>query len=292
MSASQIKLSLLWPITLMMAGACKPPTAPPALPSLPEAPALTAGPPAGSSVERAQAVTDIDLGHCFAVASHQAQPDEARCPAFISEAVAGGMQTCGEVGGKLAPSASPSAWSIDFNGDRQPEYLFEFSANVWCDVAPSIFSCGSLGCPVGIFERRDGAWRIIGTVGEGTPDSLEILPGEGKSGFRDFRTGCIDAGPCPEYAHYRWTGNGYEVTKLDVRGFDVDLSGPVHGLANIPAGTAVLATPQPDGEMLDRYAEGAEVVVIGQAGDYYYVSPCNACKSGFALKSAVSPLKF
>lgn len=78
------------------------------------------------------------------------------------------------------------------------------------------------------------------------------------------------------------------MTKLDVRGFDVDVNGPVHGLANIPAATAVLATPKPDGEVLDRYAEGAEVVVIGQAGDYYYVSPCNACKSGFVLKSVLS----
>ena len=271
MSASQIKLTLLCLIVLIVAASCKAPSLPPAV----------------TSAERAQPVTNIDLAHCFAVASHKAQPNEARCPAFISDAVASGMQTCREVGGQLVPHAKPTVWAIDANDDGKPEYFFELSANVECDGAPSTFSCGSLGCPVGIYEQRDGAWRSIGAVSEGAPDSLELLPGQGKSGFRDFRTGCIDAGPCPEYSHYGWTGNGYEVTKLDVRGFDVDVTGPVHGLANLPAGTAVLATPKADGEALDRYAEGAEVVVIGQAGDYYYVSPCNACKSGFVSKATV-----
>jgi hypothetical protein len=234
-------------------------------------------------------VTSIDLAHCFAVAGGTARPDEARCPSFIAAAVAEGMKTCGEVGGKLVHVSSPSIWAVDVNDDGKSEYLFELAANVGCEGAPSVFSCGSLGCPVAMYEQRGGAWRIIGAVSEGAPESLELLPGAGKSGYRDFRTGCIDAGPCAEYSHFGWTGQGYQVTKLDVRGFDVvDVTGSDHGLAGVPAGTRVLATPEQGAETLDRYDNSMEVVILGQAGDYYYVSPCNACRSGFVPKDIVS----
>ena len=213
MSHSRISTLLVCLVTLTVAGACRPPAAPPAPPSLPAAPEMPPAPPPVSSVAHPQPVTSIDLAHCFAVASKKATPDEARCPAFISDAVVGGMQTCGEVGGKLIPAATPTVWALDVNSDGKMEYLFELGANVGCAGAPSIFSCGSLGCPVALYERRDGAWRIIGAVSEGAPDSLEILPGEGKAGFRSFRTGCIDPGPCPEYAYYEWTGQLYEVPK-------------------------------------------------------------------------------
>jgi hypothetical protein len=235
---------------------------------------------------RAQAVTSVDLSHCFAVASGQAQPDAARCPSFITQAVAEGMKTCSEVGGRLMPAATPSLWTVDVNGDQKSEYLFELAANVGCDGAPSVFSCGSLGCPVAMYEQRDGAWQVIGAVSEGAPDSLEFLPGAGKSGYRDFRTGCIDPGPCAEYSHFEWTGQGYQVAKLDVRGFAV-VAGSVGGLAGVPAGTPVLATPQEGAETLDRYDNSMEVAILGESGDYYYVSPCNACRSGFVPKSVV-----
>ena len=235
-------------------------------------------------------MTSIDLAYCFQVARGQAVPDETLCPGFIPPEVEAAAQNCEEVGGNLAPAAAATAWTADFNGDQKPEYLFEFSANLYCVGAPSLFSCGSLGCPVGLYERRDGSWRSIGAVGEGEPESLEILAGDGRSGHRDFRTGCIDGGPCAEHAYFQWAGEGYEMTKLEVRGFDVDVKGSPHGLANIPRGAAVLAMPKPDADVLDRYAEGAEVAMLGQAGEYFYVSPCNACQSGFVPKSVVSAL--
>jgi len=281
MSSSRISTLLVCLVTLTGAQACRSPAAPPAAPEMPSAP------PPVSSAERALPVTSIDLAHCFAVASQKATPDEARCPAFISEAIMGGMQTCSEVGGQLIPQLAPTVWALDVNGDRKMEYLFELGGNVGCDGAPSIFSCGSLGCPVALYERRNGAWRIIGSVSEGAPDSLEILPGGGKSGYRNFRTGCIDPGPCAEYAYYEWTGQVYEVPRLLVRDVWVDVTGPDHGLANIPSGTPVLATPTPDGEVLDRYKDGAEVEILGQSADYFYVSPCRACQSGFVPKSVV-----
>jgi hypothetical protein len=93
-------------------------------------------------VERAQPVTSIDLAHCVAVASQKARPDETRCPGFIGAAVASGMQTCGEAGGKLVPHATPAVWSVDVNGDGKPEYLFELSANVECDEVVVIGRAG------------------------------------------------------------------------------------------------------------------------------------------------------
>jgi hypothetical protein len=284
-------------VTLTLAGGCKPAPAPPPTPG-PPSPTAPPSPPSVAPAEaapspapatgRASPVTSIDLAHCFALAKSQERREEARCPAFVVAEIQAAMQTCSEVGGNLFPAPSATAWTADFNGDQQSEYLFELAANVGCEGAPSVFSCGSLGCPVAMYEQHDGAWQIIGAVSEGAPESLELLPGAGKSGYRDFRTGCIDPGPCAEYSHFGWTGQGYQVTKLDVRGFDVDVTGSIHGLAGIPAGTPVLATPQQGAETLDRYDNNMEVIILGQAGDYYYVSPCNACRSGFVPKGIVS----
>ena len=45
-----------------------------------------------------------------------------------------------------------------------------------------------------------------------------------------------------------------------------------------------------DTALIERAVEGTEVAVIGSAegGDYYYVSPCNACASGFVPRAAIS----
>ncbi len=262
-----------------------PPPAPPSPPTLPDTPPR---PPQVSAPLHPHPVTTLDLAHCFEVAMGKAAPDETYCPGFVVEAVSGGMKTCSEAGGRLLPHAKPTAWAVDFDDDGRLEYLFQLGANVDCDGAASVFECGSLGCPVGLYAWRDGAWRGIGAVGEGEPESLEMLASEGP-GYRAFRTGCVDEGACPEHALYQWTGRGgYEVRKLEVGDFDVDVTDSPHGLVNLPAGTAVLAAPKADGAVLDRYADGAEVAIRGQAGDYLYVSPCNACRSGFVLKTAVS----
>lgn len=71
-----------------------------------------------------------------------------------------------------------------------------------------------------------------------------------------------------------------------MRGFRVDVASSVHGLYGLTGNTAVLATPTADSKVLGSYGPETEVAIIGQSKDYY-VSPCNACESGFVRKSSV-----
>ena len=50
------------------------------------------------------------------------------------------------------------------------------------------------------------------------------------------------------------------------------------------------AEPDSAAAGVGRYEAGTLVAVIGtvEGGDYYYVSPCNACESGFAPRSALA----
>ncbi len=51
------------------------------------------------------------------------------------------------------------------------------------------------------------------------------------------------------------------------------------------------ATPTAEGQVIGHYGPETEVAVIGTVAgaDYYYVSPCNACDSGFVPRAAVRP---
>ena len=80
----------------------------------------------------------------------------------------------------------------------------------------------------------------------------------------------------------------YEATRIDVRGTRVDVAGSIRGLYELSAATTLelsLRHEQP------RWAlrSGTEVAILGTAagGDYFYVSPCNACDSGFAPRAAL-----
>ena len=59
-------------------------------------------------------------------------------------------------------------------------------------------------------------------------------------------------------------------------------------MRTLVATTEVKATPTAQGESVGHYEAGRDVAVIGKAaGGFYYVSPCNACPSGFVPASAV-----
>jgi hypothetical protein len=49
----------------------------------------------------------------------------------------------------------------------------------------------------------------------------------------------------------------------------------------------VLSAPKVGSKVLDEYPKGAMMVVVGEATGtgYLYVSPCNACESGFVSKT-------
>lgn len=235
--------------------------------------------------------TPVDLAHCLEAARNQAELDEERCLGFIVQALAGGfgaLAQCDDVGGTLAANPIAAARAIDVNCDGRPEYLFELSNNFTCDGAPSLFSCGSLGCPSILYERRDGQWHVIGALAATIAQGIEVLPREGAADYRPLRVGCDGRGGCDEYVHYEWNGAGYEQVAREVRGFWVDVAGSVHGLRTLQREAAVLDAPVPDGRLLARYPAGTEVAVIGRArgAPYYYVSPCNACENGFLAVGA------
>jgi len=81
----------------------------------------------------------------------------------------------------------------------------------------------------------------------------------------------------------------YEATRVDVRGTRVDVAGSIRGLYELSAATTLRAQPSSRAAEMGHYDAGTEVAILGTAagGDYFYVSPCNACDSGFAPRAAL-----
>lgn len=244
---------------------------------------LLAWPVQHAAAASATAVSGVDMNHCLRIASKQARPDEARCPGFIVSALAEARTTCRDVGGKLVVAPQTALWAIDVNADGQSEYLFDYTQNVGCEGAASVFSCGSLGCGLSLFARSGGQWKIIGNL----PDllaAIETVPAA-RGGFADLRVGCGEAG-CAEYQQHRWNGSGYELAGYEVRGHAVDIPAERGQLWMLTRDVEVLAEPKRGAKVLRRYkarTEVTEMVILGKAraAPYLYVSPCNACESGF-----------
>lgn len=257
---------------LLLAAACGSREMP--APAAAAAPAGAAGP---GTDARPPAPVDagVDLADCL----RDAGPDA--CPAFIKAAVADALPLCKEMGGTLRAMAPSSVPSVDVDGDGRSEYLFDFSQGFSCDTAPSLYSCGSLGCPTGLYRQQGGTWSAVGWLDASDAPGLELLPDPRGSGFALLRGGCAGDRPCDQLTTYAWNGTGYEVSRVEVRGHAV-MPAP-DGLWTLTADTTVLATPTKDSAVLDRYTAGTEVVVLGRVEetDYLYVSPCNACASGF-----------
>jgi hypothetical protein len=232
--------------------------------------------------------TELSPAHCIESIESAATPDSARCPAFLFESVTSARDVCREVEGKLIADPTGEIWALDVNDDERPEYAFEYGGIVGCEGAYSIFSCGSLGCPKILYGQRGDAWRPIGEFYAYAMEQLEILDTE-SGGYRTLRIGCGGTEPCAEYWFNEWTGDAYERTRIEVRGFGVDFENSIHGLHPLVAETAILATPTADAAVIARYEAGWDVAIVGTAqdADYYYVSACNACESGFVAKSAV-----
>ncbi len=192
----------------------------------------------------------------------------------------------------LVAGAEQEIWELDVNGDHEPETTFTLEGNVSCENAASVFSCGSLGCPTTLYQLQNGEWRAIGEIDTPTMRSVSVArasPGQ----YGPLRVGCSpdDADDCVENWYYLWTGSSYEKSYLDVRGFRVDFANSIHGLHALNAFTRLLTVPEPGASFVARYPADTEVAIIGttERGDYYYVSPCNACEGGFIEKSALRP---
>ena len=223
---------------------------------------------------------------CFAAIATGGDADRAACPSFLMATASDASQLCRDAGGIVGPIESADIWRIDVNGDDRPEHAFAIDDVVYCEGAPSVFSCGSLGCPKALYGERDGAWRLLGSLSALSRDEIALADTVHDDGYRDLVVGCNNGEDCVRWT-YIWRNGTYEPTSAEVRGHGVDLASSVHGLFALAADATVLATPTADGEPLDRYSAGTEVAIIGTAGEYYYVSPCNACESGFVAATLI-----
>jgi hypothetical protein len=231
-------------------------------------------------------LTGISPAHCIASLERGALLDLIRCPTALREAVAGADAQCREAGGTLEGVAEGNVWAIDVNDDGRSELAFELDGNVTCTDAWSLFACGSAGCPKTLYELRDGAWTAVGSVFAAWPEHVTLGAARSADGHRSLEV-CSDDG-CPERWIYEWQGAGYDTTRGEVRGTRVDIVGSVSGLHTLASATTVRATPRANGADVGRYEAGTDVAIIGTAGDWYYVSPCNACESGFVPRTAVT----
>lgn len=240
---------------------------------------------AACTTERGPASTDaiLDVDACFSAIAAGGDADSAACPSFLMAAASDAAALCRDAGGVVSPNEAPDIWNFDVNGDNRPEHALTTGDVAWCEGAPSAFSCGSLGCPKGLYGERDGEWRLLGSISAGSRDAITVTDTVRADGYRDLVVACGAGEDCVERWHYVWQGGAYEPVDGDVRGHRVLLAESVHGLFALAADTTVLATPTPDGATLDGYAAGTEVAIVGTTvdGSYFYVSPCNACASGF-----------
>lgn len=209
----------------------------------------------------------------------------AQPPEFVADALREAERTCVGAGGVLHPAKKPALHAIDVNGDGLPEYTFDLEASVSCEGAWSIFSCGSLGCPKALFEQRGGKWRDIGGIYVSEPETIELGP-DARGGYRDL----IVTNASHERWHYEWQGRAYERTFVDVRGFRVEFARSDHGLRQLNVSADLLETPESGGRVIERLEIPTEIAVIGTTeGGYFYVSPCNACESGFLREAVLDP---
>jgi hypothetical protein len=235
---------------------------------------------AGAVATSAVRDTAISLERCLAAATGR-PVDGAACPGFLIGALRDAYAECVAAGGRLQPNRPANVWRLDVNRDGRDEWRFDRSSDVSCVGAWSLFECGSLGCPQTLFQRRGDGWAVIGTIATRAPQTIRALAAPADV-YAELEVGCASE-PCDEHRYYRWYETEYRTEYLMVRGYRVDFVRSVHGLYGLTGPIDVLATPTPKATVVGHYDADTDVAIIGTTtiGDYYYVSPCNACASGF-----------
>jgi hypothetical protein len=223
---------------------------------------------------------NIDFAACVAEESSEPDATVAPCPTYVLQSLDYMVTECSRVGGALQPMEEAGVWSLDVDADRRPEVLVDLTQNFTCYGEPSVFSCGSLGCPYFIYSQRGDAWVELGAVNADDAPGIEVLPSETGTPAT-LRGGCMGARPCSELTYYTWKDSAYNRSWLDYRGHVVDVV--PSGLLTLTKEASVLTAPSRNGQEIDKYPAGTVMVVIGAAreGPYKYVSPCNGCRRGF-----------
>ena len=229
----------------------------------------------------------LPLAECLAEHASETDVESSTCPTFILLAFDYLTEECTAAGGELKAAEEPEAWTLDVEGDGKDEMLVDLTRNFICYGAPSVFSCGSLGCPYFLYSRRGAGWVEIGAVSADDAPKIEVLAGE-PGVPAPLRGGCQGERPCSELTQYEWNGNIYNRAWIEFRGYPVDVV--PGGLWTLTKETAVRAAPAKNGPVIDEYEAGTAMVVLGSARDkpYQYVSPCNACRRGFVETEALA----
>jgi hypothetical protein len=229
---------------------------------------------------------DIDLSGCLTEESEDTAT-AGNCPTYILQSLDYMIQECGRVGGELQALPESAAWSLDVSGDGQPEVLLDLTQNFTCQGAPTVFSCGSLGCPYFLYTQDGDDWNELGAINADDAPGIEVLASKAKDIPGTLRGGCTGQRPCSELTEYTWNGNAYDRSLILFNGNKVDVA--PGGLWTLTRNAAVLTAPAKDGTVLDQYPAGTTVVVIGAArsAPYKFVSPCNACRRGFVEAEAL-----
>lgn len=237
---------------------------------------------------RAARMTSVSPAHCVDALERGSSPDLLRCPTALRVAVEEAQATCREAGGKLTGVAKGDVWAIDVDDDGRSELAFALDGNLSCADAWSLFSCGSSECPKSLYELRDGAWTVVGSIFAESPEQVALGTARASDGHHALEV-CPRDG-CPERWVYEWQGTSYDATRANVRGTRIEIASSVHGLYALADATTVRETPRANGAEVGRYDAGTEVAIMGTAegGEWYYVSPCNACDNGFVPRSAVT----
>jgi hypothetical protein len=245
-----------------------PPAAPPA-----------ASPGPAPRVAGTTHVTDIDLAACLRQA--RGETTASTCPGYLLAGLPTMIEECAGVGGRLQAMEQSDAWSLDVDADGQAEILIDATQNFGCVGAASYFSCGSLGCPVTLYAKEKGGWQTLGSVTASDAPGIEVLPAPAGTRYRTLRGGCVGERPCDDLTHYTWQGESYAPTQIEAHGYWVDFA--PEGLWTLTADVALREAPDEAGAVIERYPAGTVVAIIGKArdADWRYVSPCNACASGF-----------
>jgi hypothetical protein len=223
----------------------------------------------------------LDFAACFAEGLTDDAAQTSRCPTFALLSLDYLASQCAAHGGTLKAREPSEAWSLDVDGDASAEVLVDLIANFDCVGAPTAFACGSTGCPLLLFKKRDDTWAEIGAINADDGPGIEVLATEAGK-FAPLRGGCLGMQPCSEFTYYEWNGQAYQRTWINFKGHPVDVA--PGGLMTLTQDAAVLDAPGGrKAQALDEYPVGTAVIVIGTARDapWSFVSPCNACRRGF-----------
>jgi len=235
---------------------------------------------------RAAPLAGISPAHCVESIERGVAADPVRCPAPLRAELESARGVCREAGGTLEGLPEGDVWGIDVNGDGRQEIAFELEGNVACRDAWSVFSCGSLGCARTLYELRAGAWQTIAALSATAPQRVEV-GAPSRDGYGALAI-CAQE-PCVERWFQEWRDGSYQGTRVEVRGARVVFAEHSGELRPLLAATTVRAAPSADAAEVGRYEAGIDVAIIGTAetAAYYYVSPCNACESGFVPTAAI-----